>query len=123
MNAWRKEAMACQGKTEARLEGEELTSVEMKSEVAHQMVLRKYAAVMPVRGRKKRHRGWNQAAGQRGEPKKLNRGNWGSQRKLAAACMKVSLHSTVAWRKRNVFGKFLTQSNYGLPQELAASRK
>jgi hypothetical protein len=62
-----------------------------------------------VRGRKNRHRGRKQAAGRRGEPKKLTRGDCGSRKKLAAACRKVSRHATMAWRKRNIFRKFWTK--------------
>jgi hypothetical protein len=37
---------------------------------------------------------------------------------LAAACRKVSLHATVAWRKRNLFGSGI-QENFGRRKELA----
>jgi hypothetical protein len=53
----REEMMACQEKTEARLQ-EEPASEDMTLEVAHeQEVLREDAAVMPVRGLRKQHRG------------------------------------------------------------------
>jgi hypothetical protein len=42
--------------------------------------------------------------------------------KLAAACRKVSCHATVAWRKRNIFRKSMTQENWGSHNELATDR-
>jgi hypothetical protein len=108
-----KETMACQETTEARLECEKPTPVDMESESEHREVPNENAVVKPVRGRKKRHRGPKQAAGRRGEPKELTRGDCGSRKKLAAACRKVSRHATVAWRKRNIFRKSWTQANCG----------
>jgi hypothetical protein len=64
-----------------------------------------------------------EAAGRRGEPKELNRGDHGSRKKLAAACRKASLRATVAWLKRNVFRKSWTRGNCGLRKEVTASRK
>jgi hypothetical protein len=47
---------------DVRLEGkEEPASKEMKPEVAHEEILREDAAVMPVRGLRKRRRGRKQA--------------------------------------------------------------
>jgi hypothetical protein len=57
------DTMACQEKTEVHLEEEELTSVEMKPEVAHEEVPMEDVAVMPVGGRRKQCRGRKQAAG------------------------------------------------------------
>jgi hypothetical protein len=108
----RKETMACQETTEARQE----------SESEHREVPNEYAVVKPVRGRRKRHRGRKQAAGRRGEPKKLTRGDCVSRKKLAAPCRKVSRSATVAWRKRNIFRKSLTQVNCGPRHEFAAGR-
>jgi hypothetical protein len=101
LRKYRKETMACQGTTEARLE----------SELEHQEIPNEDAVVKPVRGRKKRHRGRKQAAGRRGELKELTRGDCGSQKKLAAACRKVSRRATVAWCKRNVFRNSWTNRN------------
>jgi hypothetical protein len=81
---------------------------EMQSKAEHQEVHMEDAVVKPVRGWKKQHRGQHLAAGQRGEPKELTRGDCGSRRKLAAACRKVSCHAAVAWRKRNVFKNIRT---------------
>jgi hypothetical protein len=106
-----KETMACQGTTEARLECEKPTPVYMESESEHREFLNENAVVKPVRGRKKLHRGRKQAAGRRGEPKELIRGDCGSRKKLAADCSKVSRRATVAWRKRNTFRKSWTNGN------------
>jgi hypothetical protein len=80
----------------------------MQSTEEHQEVPREDAAIIPVRRRKRQHRGWKQAAGQRGEPKELTRGDCGSQKKLAAACRKASRRATVAWHTRTVFRKSWT---------------
>jgi hypothetical protein len=117
----RKQTTACQEKTEALLEGEKPNSVEMELDVGHQGVPREDAAIMPVEGRKTRHRGRKQAAGRHVEPKELNRGICGSRKKLAAAFRKMSRRATVAWRKRNVFRKILTHGNCGLRKEVTAA--
>jgi hypothetical protein len=95
----------------------------MQSAEEHQEVPREDAAVKPVRGRKRRHRGRKEAAGRHGDPKELTRGDCGSRKKLAAACRKPSRRATVAWRKRNVFRKCWTHGNCGLRKEVTASRK
>jgi hypothetical protein len=111
MNAWREETLSCQVTTAACLDSQEPNPEDMKSEVEHREVPTEEAAVKSTGTMMKRHRGRHLAAGRRGEPKKLTRGDCGSRRKLAAACMKVSRRSIVAWRKRNVFRKMLTQGN------------
>jgi hypothetical protein len=96
----------------------------MQSVGEHQEVPREEAAVIPVRGRKRRHRGRKQAAGRCGEPKELTQGDCGSRKKLAAGCRKASHRATVAWRKRNVFRKSWTHGNCGPRKEVtAAGRK
>jgi hypothetical protein len=126
LNAHQKRMTACFGQTEARREYEEPASGNIKddrnektsySEATekieknpgmmqsvgeHQDVPSDDVVVKPVKGLKKRRRGRKSTAGRRGEPKKLNRENCGSRKKLAAACRKVSRHATVAWRKRNI---------------------
>jgi hypothetical protein len=94
----------------------------MQSIGEHQEVPREEATVIPVRGRKRQHRGRKQAAGRRGEPKELTRGDCGSQKKLAAACRKASRRATVAWPKRNVFRKSWTHGNCG-PRKVTAAGK
>jgi hypothetical protein len=80
----------------------------MQSAVEHREAPEEDAIAKPVEGWKKRHKGRNQAAERRGEPKELTRGNCGSRRKLVAACRQVSRHATVAWLKKNVFRKSWT---------------
>jgi hypothetical protein len=55
----REETMSCQEKTEARLEEEELASVEMVPEVADEEVLKEDATVVPVGEPRKRRRDRN----------------------------------------------------------------
>jgi hypothetical protein len=98
-----------QAKTHVKLK--ELTQPReevMQSAEEHQQVPNEDAMVIPVRIRKRWHRGREEAAGRRGEPKELNQGDRGSQEKLAAACRKASCRAKVAWRKRNVFRKSWT---------------
>jgi hypothetical protein len=85
----------------------EIDSGMMQSMEEHQDVSSEDVAVMPVKGLKKQSRGRKSTAGRRGEPKKLNRGNCGSRKKLAAARRKVSRHATVAWRKKETLQKKL----------------
>jgi hypothetical protein len=112
-----------QGKADVKLEeltepGEEM----MQSAEEHHMVPDEDAVEAPDRIRKRRHRGRKETAGQRLEPKELNRGDRGSRKKLAAACGKASHRATVAWIRRNVFRTSWTCGNYGLRKEVAASR-
>jgi hypothetical protein len=72
----RKETMSFQETKEAHLECEERTSVTEESEEKHQEAPKKYAVGKQFKGRKKRHRGRKPAAGRRGEPKELTRGDF-----------------------------------------------
>jgi DNA polymerase III gamma/tau subunit len=113
------ETMASQ-EMEERLEKEEPTSVDRKPEVAqHRKVPVEDAVLKQVNGRKKRQRSKKQAAGRREEPKKLTRGDCGSRMKLAAACRKVSRHTTVTRRRRDAFKNERTQD--GCQRRLAAT--
>jgi hypothetical protein len=89
--------------------------------VEHREVLKEDAVGKPAKGRKKWHRGRKQASERRGEPEELTRGDCGSQRKLAAACRKVSRRARVAWRKRNIFRKIRTWGNWESRSKLAAA--
>jgi uncharacterized membrane-anchored protein YhcB (DUF1043 family) len=92
----RKETMACQGKTEARLECEKPISVDMEPEVEHQEVPKQGATVMPVGGPRERCRDRNQDAERRGKLKEWTQGNdW----KLAVARRGTTRHVKVARRK------------------------
>jgi hypothetical protein len=88
--------MAYRETMKARLEEKGPTSVETKPEVTKQNeVPNADAVVKPEKGRKRWHKGKEQAAEQRGELKKQTR-DCGSRTKLAAACRKVSRCATVA---------------------------
>jgi hypothetical protein len=137
-DALHERTIACFGQMETRLEYEEPTSGNIKDDrnemtayneateeiekinpgmmqsvEEHQDVLNEDVAVMPVGEPKKRRRGRKLTSVRCGGPKKLNRGNCGSWKKLAAACRKVSCHATVAWRKRKVFRKSETRGYCG----------
>jgi hypothetical protein len=93
----------------------------MQSVEEHQEIPKEKVVVKPVKGRKKRHRGRKPAAGRRGEPKELTRGDFGSGKKLAAVCRKMTPRATVAWGKRNVLRKIVTQGNCGPRKRLTAA--
>jgi hypothetical protein len=73
--SWQKETVACQEKTEARLECKEPNQKKMESEVEGQEVPVENAVEKPVRGWKKRQRGRNLDGRPRREPKQLTRGD------------------------------------------------
>jgi hypothetical protein len=77
----------------------------MQSAEEHQDIPCENVVVRQVKGLRKQSRGRKSTAGLREEPKELTRGNCGSQRKLTAACKKVSRRATVARRKRNFLRK------------------
>jgi hypothetical protein len=104
--------MVCQGKMEAHLEWEEPTSVDMKPEAAQLEVPKEGAAVMLVRGPRKRHMDRNPAAGCNGQPKERTQG-CGSRKKATIANRKVSRHAAAARRRRDAFGEELTQGTCG----------
>jgi hypothetical protein len=103
------ETTACHEATDANLENTEPDPGKMQFVVEHQEVPKDDAIVKPVKARRKRRRGRKLTAGRRGEPKELTRGDCGSERKLAASYRKMSRHSAVAQRKRNVIRKIGTQ--------------
>jgi gamma-glutamyltranspeptidase len=104
------ETTICQEATEADTEKIEPNSGMMQSIVEHQEDCNEDATVKPVEGWKKQHRGRNQAAGQRGQPKELTQGDCGSQRKLAATYRKVFHHARMAWYKGNIFREIVDRS-------------
>jgi hypothetical protein len=101
LDAHQKRMIACLGETDANTE--KINPGMMQSVEEHQEVPIEDVAVMPVKGLKKRRRVGKSTAGRCGEPKKLNRGNCGSRKKLAAACRKVSRRARMAWQKRKLF--------------------
>jgi hypothetical protein len=94
---------------------------EKEAVVEHQDIPTEDVAVMSVGEPRNRRKVWKSAAGRSGEPKKLNRGNHGSRRRLAAACRKVSRHATVTWRQRNLIRQIWTEVNCGPQSTLAAA--
>jgi hypothetical protein len=105
------------------LESKEANPEDMESEVERREVPTEEAAVKSSGTMKKGQRGRHLAAGRRGEPKELTRGDCGSQRKLAAACRKVSRGAAVARGKGNVFRKIRTWGNCGPRKELASAAR
>jgi hypothetical protein len=79
---------------------------EMASEAKHREDPKERAAVKPVGGLRKQHRGRNLSAGRCGAQKELTQRICGSWRKLAAACRRVSHCAAVARRKETSSGKF-----------------
>jgi hypothetical protein len=86
----------------------------------HQEIPKRETAVMLVGEPRKWHGICNLAAGHRHKRKKRTQGNSGSNRKLAAACRRVSHCAIVAWQKRNI-RKILIQASCGLRKELAVA--
>jgi hypothetical protein len=99
MRAWRKEAMACQEITEAYPENMEASREEMESGVEHWEVPKEHAAVKPVGGLRKQHRGRHLATGYHGQPEERPRVNCISWKKLAAAGRRMTCRAGVAQRK------------------------
>jgi hypothetical protein len=91
---------------EACLDSKELNPEDMKSGVEHWEVPTEEAVVKSLGIMKKLHRGRHLAAGQRGEPKELTRGDCGSWGKLAATCRKVSYVQEWHGTRETSSGKF-----------------
>jgi hypothetical protein len=117
----RKKTTACQEVMGANPEKFEHDPGKMQSMEEHQEIPKEDTVVKPVKGREKRHRDRKPAAGRRGEPNELTRGDCGSGKKLAAACKKTTHRATVAWRKRNVRRRTVTQENYGPRKRLTVT--
>jgi hypothetical protein len=110
-------------KTEEKLQTAEVSlfAVKTKPEMTPKQEAPVEDAVLkPVKGRKKRHRGQKQAAERCEEPNELTRGIFGSRRKLAAACRKVSRRATVARRRRDVFVIERAQNQDGYKKKCVA---
>jgi hypothetical protein len=93
----REKTTTCDEATEKTEPGPDM----MQSAEEHQDVPREEAAVMPVRGLRKRRRVWKLAAERRQKPKEATRGHCGSRRRVTVAGKRTSRHATVAWGKRN----------------------
>jgi hypothetical protein len=76
---------------------------------------------MPVGGLRKRRRDRNLAAGRRQKPKGRIPASCEPRRRLTVAGKKITRRATVAWRKRNVFRKIVTQGNCGPRSTLSAA--
>jgi hypothetical protein len=70
-----KETMSCQVKKEACLDSKGLNPEDMESEAEHREIPTEGSAVKSSGTMKKRHKGRHLAAGRRGEPKELTRGD------------------------------------------------
>jgi hypothetical protein len=111
LDAHQKRMIACLGEMDANTE--KIDPKMMQSAEEHQDVPNDDVTVMLVGEPRKRRRVRKSTAGRRREPTKLNRGNCGSWKKLAAACRKVSRHAAVVWGKRKPFRRTVTQEIYG----------
>jgi hypothetical protein len=105
---WGKETTACQEEIEVYPEKLEASPEEMESGTEHREVPREHAAVKPVGGLRKWHRGRNLAAERRHKPKEWNRGNCGSRKKLAATTRRAG----VARRQGDVVRKNQTRDKF-----------
>jgi hypothetical protein len=117
------ETMACQEKTEPRLQGEP-ASEDMTLEVAHEQEFPlEDAVVMPVGELRKRRWDQRHLATQRRQKKEeeWTQSKNGCQKDLVAACRGMTRHATVAWCKRNILRKSWTQRNCGLRREVTAA--
>jgi hypothetical protein len=84
---------------EPRLECKVPTSEDMEPGVEHLEAPKEHAAVKPVGGLRKWHRGWNLAPECHHKPGEWTQGNFGSRRKLATACRGMTRRAEVAWRR------------------------
>jgi hypothetical protein len=112
MEAWlterndtREETMACQGKTEARLEVQEPTSVDMRPEAAQRQVPREGDAVMLVGEPRKGRRDRNLAAERRQKQQERTQNKGGCRKNLVAAHRGTTRHAEGARRTTTLFTK------------------
>jgi hypothetical protein len=118
------ETTAAQEATEADTEKTEPDPGMMQSVGEHQEVPKEDAAVMPVRGLRKRRRDRNLATGRCQKPKGRIRESCESRRRSTIAGRKMTRCATVAWRKGNVVRKIRTEENCGPRKRLTvAGRK
>jgi hypothetical protein len=121
LDAHHERTMASLGKTEAtnfKANPEEMESVMEHREVPNEEVAVKSSATI-----KRRHRGWKPAAGRRGKPKKMTRGDGGSGRKSAASCRRKSHRAKIAWRESSLFRKILVQASRESRKEFAVAHR
>jgi hypothetical protein len=104
---------ACQEVTGANPEKIEPNPGKMQSAEEHQEIPKEDAAVMPVGELRKRRRDRNLAAGRRQKPKRRIQVTCESWRRLIVSGKKITRRATVAWRKRRVFRRTVSQENCG----------
>jgi hypothetical protein len=104
LRACRSETAASQEATETEPDTGTMQSVE-----EHQEIPKEEAAVMPIGRLRKRRRDRNLAVGRLQKLKGRIQASCESRRRLTVAGKKMTCHATVAWRKRNMFRKFVTQ--------------
>jgi hypothetical protein len=117
MDAWlaekqdgRKETTACHEVTEADTEKTEPDPGVMQFIGEHQEVPKEEAAMMLVRGLRKRRTDRNLAAGRHQKPKGRIHASCELWKRLIVTNRKVSHHAVVPWRKRGVVRKDCTRA-------------
>jgi hypothetical protein len=95
----------------------------MQSVEEHQEIPTEDAAVMPVRGLKKRSRVQKLAAERRQKPKEGARGYCGSRKRVTIAVKRTPRHATVAWWKINLTRNIRIQGSRESPKEFAAAEE
>jgi hypothetical protein len=105
------ETTACHEVTKPETEGTERDPGIMQSIGEHQKVPKKAAAVMPVRGLRKRRRDRNLAVRRRQKPKGRIQASRESRKTLTVAGRKVTRRARVAWHKRGIARKDCTRAN------------
>jgi hypothetical protein len=102
MKADREVTEACLEKMQACLYSKVPNPEEMQSRVEHQEIPKEHAAMKPIRGLRKRHRGWHLATGRQSKPEERTWGNCRSRKKLAAVGRKMTRCTGVTLRKVHV---------------------
>jgi hypothetical protein len=128
-NAWREkmnanhDEMVAYQELEAHPEVEKPASVDTTPEAAEErQVTEENATVMLVAELKKRRRDLRLAAERRRQKQKISTlKSCGPPKELAVARRGTSHHTTVAWRKRIIFGKSSTQRNCGPRKEVSTA--
>jgi hypothetical protein len=124
LDARHERMMACLGKTEAT--DLKVNPEEMQSEAEYRDVPMEHAAVKPVGGRKKRHRGRHLAAGRRGPPKDLTRGDCGSWKgRISGAPIGYSGRVALRWEQCNGFDQRVArpQPSKHIPTHVTQQRR
>jgi hypothetical protein len=99
--------MACQEVMKANTEKTKPDPGMMQSVEEHQEVPKEKAAVMPVRGLRKRCRDRNLAVGHCQKLKGRIQANCESRRRLTIACRKMACRARVVWHRTNVVWKIV----------------